>query len=76
MAISDRSIRNPLVVKLSQFAALSDEDVGLLEALCLPEERMLNSTPPEILRYFEAWNATAREVPTSKMYSVFPFRWR
>ncbi len=53
MAISDRSIRNPLVVKLSQFAALSDEDVGLLEALCLPEERMLNSTPPEILRYID-----------------------
>ena len=39
MAVSDRSIRNPLVVKLSQFAPLSDEDVGLLEALCLPEER-------------------------------------
>ena len=30
---------NPLVAKLSQFAPLSDEDVGLLEALCLPEER-------------------------------------
>jgi CRP-like cAMP-binding protein len=39
VAVSDRSIRNPLVVKLSQFAPLSDEDVGLLEALCLPEER-------------------------------------
>ena len=39
MDVSDRSIRNPLVVKLSQFAPLTDEDVGLLEALCLPQER-------------------------------------
>jgi CRP-like cAMP-binding protein len=39
VAVSNRSIRNPLVVKLSQFAPLSDEDVGLLEALCLPQER-------------------------------------
>ena len=31
---------NPLVAKLSQFAALSHIDVGLLEALCLPEERL------------------------------------
>jgi CRP-like cAMP-binding protein len=30
---------NPLVAKLSQFAPLSDKDVGLLEMLCLPEER-------------------------------------
>src|ERR1700731_2867787 len=30
---------NPLVAKLSQFALLSDKDVGLLEMLCLPEER-------------------------------------
>jgi CRP-like cAMP-binding protein len=31
---------NPLVAKLSQFAALSHKDIGLLEALCLPEERL------------------------------------
>src|SRR5438874_7187552 len=30
---------NPLVAKLSQFAALSHKDVGLLETLCLREER-------------------------------------
>jgi CRP-like cAMP-binding protein len=30
---------NPLVAKLSQFAPLSHQDIGLLEALCLPEER-------------------------------------
>jgi CRP-like cAMP-binding protein len=30
---------NPLVAKLSQFAPLSDKDVGLLEMLCLREER-------------------------------------
>ena len=30
---------NPLVAKLSQFAPLSHKDIGLLEALCLPEER-------------------------------------
>jgi CRP-like cAMP-binding protein len=44
VAVSDRSIRNPLVVKLSQFAPLSDEDVSLLEALCLPEERFRAGT--------------------------------
>jgi CRP-like cAMP-binding protein len=31
---------NPLVAKLSQFSPLSHKDVGLLEALCLPEERL------------------------------------
>jgi CRP-like cAMP-binding protein len=31
---------NPLVAKLSQFAPLSHKDMGLLEALCLPEERL------------------------------------
>ena len=31
---------NPLVAKLSQFAPLSHKDIGLLEALCLPEERL------------------------------------
>jgi CRP-like cAMP-binding protein len=30
---------NALVAKLSQFAPLSHKDIGLLEALCLPEER-------------------------------------
>ena len=30
---------NPLVAKLSQFAPLSDQDVRLLETLCLREER-------------------------------------
>jgi CRP-like cAMP-binding protein len=30
---------NPLVAKLSQFAPLSDRDVGVLETLCSPEER-------------------------------------
>ena len=31
---------NPLVAKLSQFAPLSPKDIGLLEALCFPEERL------------------------------------
>jgi CRP-like cAMP-binding protein len=31
---------NALVAKLSQFAPLSHKDIGLLEALCLPEERL------------------------------------
>ena len=31
--------RNPLVKKLSQFSPLSDEDMGLLDALCAKEER-------------------------------------
>jgi CRP-like cAMP-binding protein len=31
---------NPLVAKLSQFAPLSPKDIGLLEALCSPEERL------------------------------------
>ena len=35
---------NPLVAKLSQFAPLSKEDVGLLETLCLPEERFRAGT--------------------------------
>ena len=30
---------NPLVKKLSQFSPLSDEDIGLLDALCAKEER-------------------------------------
>jgi CRP-like cAMP-binding protein len=32
-------VRNPLVAKFSQFAPLSAKDIGLLEALCAPEER-------------------------------------
>jgi CRP-like cAMP-binding protein len=32
--------KNALVAKLSQFAPLSHKDIGLLEALCLPEERL------------------------------------
>ena len=31
--------QNPLVAKLLQFAPLSDKEVGLLETLCMPEER-------------------------------------
>ena len=31
--------RNPLVLRLSQFAVLSVEEVALLEALCVNEER-------------------------------------
>ena len=31
---------NALVAKLSQFAPLSHKDIGLLKALCLPEERL------------------------------------
>jgi CRP-like cAMP-binding protein len=31
---------NALVAKLSQFAPLSHKDIGLLEALCLPEGRL------------------------------------
>ena len=31
---------NPLVAKRSQFAPLSHKDIGLLEALCLPEGRL------------------------------------
>ena len=30
---------NPLVAKLSRFAPLSNKDIGVLETLCLPEER-------------------------------------
>ena len=39
MANGNKRAKNPLVAKLSQFAPLSDQDVGLLETLCLPEER-------------------------------------
>src|SRR5438105_4006226 len=39
MASDNRRAWNPLVAKLSQFAPLSDKDVGLLETLCVPEER-------------------------------------
>jgi CRP-like cAMP-binding protein len=39
MAADSGRARNPLVAKLSQFAPLSDQDVRLLETLCLPEER-------------------------------------
>jgi CRP-like cAMP-binding protein len=36
--------RNPLVAKLSQFAALSDSDVSLLEAMCQRDERFRAGT--------------------------------
>jgi CRP-like cAMP-binding protein len=36
----DRSSHNPLVAKLSHFAPLSDDEVGVLEALCSKEERV------------------------------------
>jgi CRP-like cAMP-binding protein len=39
MAGDDRRTPNPLVAKLAQFARLSDNDVGVLEALCQREER-------------------------------------
>ena len=39
MAADNGRARNPLVAKLSQFAPLSDQDVALLEMLCLREER-------------------------------------
>jgi CRP-like cAMP-binding protein len=39
MAGDDRRTQNPLVAKLSQFAPLSDRDVGVLDALCQREER-------------------------------------
>ena len=39
MADDSGRARNPLVAKLSQFAPLSDQDVRLLETLCLREER-------------------------------------
>src|SRR5438874_12369259 len=39
MADDNGRARNPLVAKLSQFAPLSDRDVGLIETLCSPEER-------------------------------------
>ena len=35
MASDNRRAWNPLVAKLSQFAPLSDKDVGLLETLCV-----------------------------------------
>src|SRR5947209_20541060 len=39
MADDNGRARNALVAKLSQFAPLSDQDVRLLETLCLREER-------------------------------------
>ena len=39
MAGDDRRTPNPLVAKLSQFAPLSNGDVGVLNALCQREER-------------------------------------
>jgi CRP-like cAMP-binding protein len=39
MANANERAWNPLVAKLSQFAPLSDKDIGVLETLCLPEER-------------------------------------
>jgi CRP-like cAMP-binding protein len=39
MAGDSGRARNPLVAKLSQFAPLSDQDVRLLETLCVREER-------------------------------------
>jgi CRP-like cAMP-binding protein len=36
----DGSSRNALVAKLSRFAPLSDDDIGVLEALCSKEERV------------------------------------
>ena len=53
MAISDRSIRNPLVVKLSQFAALSDEDVGLPRGPVSAGRTHAQQHTPEILRYID-----------------------
>ena len=40
MADDKGRARNPLVAKLSQFAQLSDQDVRLLETLCLHKERL------------------------------------
>jgi CRP-like cAMP-binding protein len=37
--MGDGRENNPLVAKLSRFAALSDEDIGVLDALCLKQER-------------------------------------
>ena len=39
MADDDRRTQNPLIAKLSQFAPLSNGDVGVLNALCQREER-------------------------------------
>ena len=39
MANANERAWNPLVAKLSQFAPLSNKDIGVLETLCLPEER-------------------------------------
>jgi CRP-like cAMP-binding protein len=39
MADHDRRTQNPLIAKLSQFAPLSNGDVGVLNALCQREER-------------------------------------
>jgi CRP-like cAMP-binding protein len=44
MAADHGRARNPLVAKLSQFAPLSDQDVRLLETLCLREERFRAGT--------------------------------
>jgi CRP-like cAMP-binding protein len=39
MANANEGAWNPLVAKLSQFAPLSNKDIGVLGTLCLPEER-------------------------------------
>ena len=39
MANANEGAWNPLVAKLSQFAPLSNKDIGVLETLCLPEVR-------------------------------------
>ena len=39
MADDDRRTQNPLIAKLSQFAPLSNGDVGVLNALCQREDR-------------------------------------
>jgi hypothetical protein len=56
---------NPLVPKLSQFAPLSDKDVGLLETPCLPEERfgaganivVEGETPRSVFVLTRVWHA-------------------
>jgi hypothetical protein len=40
MRARDGFSHNALVAKLSRFAPLSDDDVGVLEALCSKEERV------------------------------------
>src|SRR2546423_13497216 len=45
MADDNGRARNPLVAKLSQFAQLSDQDVRLLDTVCLREERFRAGAP-------------------------------